>query len=452
MERRRITLPSVARGAAGLRLVRYTAAAPTSAIEPGAAASTRASGTETFEIAEIITMWKRFADSLRCPLSGAPLELVVFQGHLVDLDEQDVLQAERLGIESGSHLRYQVQEGLLLSPSLAVAYPIAHGLPILLPYETSLHQHFASTFSHEMAKFRPKYRFPSAAPFPGETAILKSFNTQWRDYQYDGVVWDISYETNERRLLSEVGSVPSNSRAFLEVGCGVGVTTLQAQRCFGVEAVGIDLSLGALKAQQRFWRNPLLHFVQASALQLPFAPESFDIVYSRGVLHHASSPRHAFLCVSRFCRPCGRAYVWVYGTGSIDANSFRRVVHALEWCLRPILSRAPEMFATVVLAPLTVGYLLYNRLRFRGNPDVQRYDFRRALHAARDRFTPQYVHRTSSEEVIRWFREAGYQDIQLVDWRDIPGVDADDYRRNVGVRGIRSAQSTETASGHMLAS
>jgi hypothetical protein len=41
---------------------------------------------------------------------------------------------------------------------------------------------------------------------------------------------------------------------------------------------------------------------------------------------------------------------------------------------------------------------------------------------------------------MRWFREAGYEEIQLVDWSDIPSADADDYRRNVGVRGTRSSE------------
>jgi hypothetical protein len=39
--------------------------------------------------------------------------------------------------------------------------------------------------------------------------------------------------------------------------------------------------------------------------------------------------------------------------------------------------------------------------------------------------------------VSAWFREAGFDRIEVIDWRDIPTADQDDYRRNTGVRGAR---------------
>ena len=59
------------------------------------------------------------------------------------------------------------------------------------------------------------------------------------------------------------------------------------------------------------------------------------------------------------------------------------------------------------------------------------------MHAARDRFTPEHAHRHSSDEVRNWFADAGYRDIEVVDWRTMPSVDHDDFRRNTGVRGWR---------------
>jgi hypothetical protein len=60
------------------------------------------------------------------------------------------------------------------------------------------------------------------------------------------------------------------------------------------------------------------------------------------------------------------------------------------------------------------------------------------LHAARDRFTPEFAHRQDADEVCRWFREAGYVALQVVDWRAMPSADHDDFRRNTGVRGRRA--------------
>ena len=389
-------------------------------------------------------MWKRLSDSLRCPLSGAPLELIVFRGSPVGLEREHFQTAEKLGITAGPDFGYQVTDGLLLSESLGIAYPIARGLPIMLPYETAIHSQFAEEFASELARFRPRYRFGSTPPAAGETDVLKSFSTEWGRYRYDGVIWDVSYQDNERRLLTEVGSLDRRPKTFLEVGCGVGITTSQAQRSFDADAVGVDLSLAVLNAQQRFFENPFLHFVQASAFHLPFELASFDVVYSRGVLHHTYSTRRAFLSISRYCRPGGRAYIWVYGVQSINASALRRLAFAAESCLRPILSRAPAAIATAVLVPIAFGYRAFNLLRRLQDREVQPYDFRRALHAARDRFTPRYAHRAEPTEVMRWFREAGYEEIHQVDWSEIPSADTADYRRNIGVRGTRSSETVAT--------
>jgi ubiquinone/menaquinone biosynthesis C-methylase UbiE/uncharacterized protein YbaR (Trm112 family) len=389
-------------------------------------------------------MWRRFREFLKCPVAQTPLELVVFRGSHVAVADQDLRTAESLGICTGDDFRYQVEEGLLLSESIGVAYPISRGLPILLPYETAIHRHFAGEFSGALARFRPKYQFASESPVKGEIGVLKSFSTQWSNYRYDGVIWDVSYDDNERRLVAEVGRIKTRARTFLEVGCGVGITTFQAHGCFGTDSVGIDLSLASLSAQRRFSRNPFLHFAQASAFHLPFSQGSFDIIYSRGVLQNTFSTRRAFLSISRYCRPGGRIYIWVYGTQSINASALRRLAYAAESCLRPLLCRAPGPVATIVLVPMAFGYLVFNRLRRLEHREVQQYDFRRALHAARDRFTPRFAHRADSAEVIGWFQEAGFEEVDLVACDEIPSADADDYRRNVGVRGTRSADAAAT--------
>jgi ubiquinone/menaquinone biosynthesis C-methylase UbiE/uncharacterized protein YbaR (Trm112 family) len=393
-------------------------------------------------------MWTRLTDLLRCPVSGTPLDLVVFRGSSADITAEQIRRAEDIGIPTGSNFASQVQDGLLLSESAGTIYPIAKGLPVMLPYETAIHRQFGREFASELSRFQPRYRFPAERPAPGETDVLKSFSTEWGDYRYDGVIWDVSYDDNQRRLLHELGPLTSDPARFLEVGCGVGITTSQAQRVLGGDAVGVDLSLAVLNAQRRFSNDPFLHFVQASAFHLPFSPQSFDVVYSRGVLHHTYSTRHAFLSISRYCRAGGRAYIWVYGTKSINASLLRRLAYAAEFCLRPVLSRSPGAIATLVLTPMTLGYIAFNRIRRFADANVQQYDFGRALHAARDRFTPRYAHRVDSAEVMRWFREAGYEQIQLVDSSEMPTADADDYRRNVGVRGTRSPQNVTANLSH----
>jgi hypothetical protein len=155
------------------------------------------------------------------------------------------------------------------------------------------------------------------------------------------------------------------------------------------------------------------------------------------VLHHTYSTHEAFLRLARYCAPGGLLYLWVYGPRSISDNLFRRAVYATEVVLRWVLNRTPAAVSSAVLSPVALGYLAFNGLRHRQNPHIQRYTYRRALHAARDRYTPEYAHRQDADTVSAWFKEAGYGQIEVVDWRDMPTADHDDFRRNTGVRGRR---------------
>ena len=46
--------------------------------------------------------------------------------------------------------------------------------------------------------------------------------------------------------------------------------------------------------------------------KLPFAPESFDYIYSIGVLHHTPDCEQAFKGLPRLLKPGGRIAIWLY--------------------------------------------------------------------------------------------------------------------------------------------
>jgi SAM-dependent methyltransferase len=317
-------------------------------------------------------------------------------------------------------------------------YPIVQGLPVMLPYRTALHERFHAAHKGWIDAEAKGYRFAAREPVPGETFVLRSFSTEWLAYDYDGVIWEMDYSDHERRFLAELGEYrPAHGEgAFLELGCGIGITTALAQKNFGGDAIGVDLSLAAQRAAARYRDNPFLHFVQGSVFYLPFEPSSFDTIYSRGVLHHTFSTEKAFRSLARYAKPGGALYLWVYGPKSINDNPFRRGVYVAERLVRDLLSGGrSEALSTVVLAPLAVGYVAFNRVRRAADPTIQPYNYRRALHAARDRFTPEFAHRHDHDTVMRWFAEAGFESVEAVDWRAMPTADHDDYRRNTGVRG-----------------
>lgn len=391
-------------------------------------------------------MWKRFASVLRCSLCSGGLRLSSFEEHQVQLDMHHVALAKSRGLY-GAELKTYVETGVLACPQCEVVFPIYKGLPVLLPYETKLHEQFSREFEQPLRALGVVH-FANRQPVQGERFVLNSFSTEWLDYDFDGVIWEMDYSDHEKRFLAELGRLrPERGRGgtFLELGCGLGITTQLAQENFGVDAVGVDLSLAAMRATARYRSNPFLHFVQGSVFYLPFAEGSFDTIYSRGVLHHTYSTEKAFSALARFARPGGVTYLWVYGPKSTDDNVLRRTLFVAEKAVRGVLSgRDSGLLANTLLWPLAGAYVVFNHARRLSDPTIQPYNFRRALHAARDRFTPEFAHRHSDQEVVKWFRDAGFTDPEVVDWRTMPSADHADYRRNTGVRS-RKAQMREQA-------
>ena len=106
----------------------------------------------------------------------------------------------------------------------------------------------------------------------------------------------------------------------LEVGCGTGLILGRVAQ-FAAGAAGIDLSGGMLAGA----RARGLDVVQASATALPWADESFDVVYSFKVLAHVADIRTAMAEMARVCRPGGHVLAEFY-----NARSLRRLVKAVK--------------------------------------------------------------------------------------------------------------------------
>lgn len=100
---------------------------------------------------------------------------------------------------------------------------------------------------------------------------------------------------------------------LLEVGIGVGTDFVNWVRN-GARAVGIDLSHnGVVHTRERLQLEGLRADVMvADAENLPFTDESFDFVYSWGVIHHSPNTSRAVREIHRVLKPGGRALVMIY--------------------------------------------------------------------------------------------------------------------------------------------
>jgi ubiquinone/menaquinone biosynthesis C-methylase UbiE len=113
----------------------------------------------------------------------------------------------------------------------------------------------------------------------------------------------------------------------LEIGCGMGTDGAQFARA-GAEYTGIDLTDAAIElARQRFALSGLKgDFRVSDAERLDFPNESFDLIYSHGVLHHTPDIEAAVREIHRVLKPGGRALVMLYHRGSYNYRVGIRVL------------------------------------------------------------------------------------------------------------------------------
>ena len=86
------------------------------------------------------------------------------------------------------------------------------------------------------------------------------------------------------------------------MGIGIGGTADYISRSEECEIVGIDLGYAVDAAYRNFGQNPLFHIVQASVFSLPFRENTFDFVYSHGVIMATYSTKEAFDELARLPR------------------------------------------------------------------------------------------------------------------------------------------------------
>lgn len=104
------------------------------------------------------------------------------------------------------------------------------------------------------------------------------------------------------------------NKNVLDVGCGQGfLLSLIAEKAD--KAIGIDKSSESL-AQARKGMNELklnnVELILGDAEKLPFENETFDTVYSIGVLHHTAKTEEAIKEIRRVLRKDGTAVVMLY--------------------------------------------------------------------------------------------------------------------------------------------
>lgn len=105
----------------------------------------------------------------------------------------------------------------------------------------------------------------------------------------------------------------------LEIGLGIGADGSK-WATYANSYTGVDLTREAVEATKIHLNHLNLkgNVVQGNAEQLSLENNSFDIVYSHGVLHHTTFIEKTFSEVNRVLKPGGQFIVMLYSKGSFN--------------------------------------------------------------------------------------------------------------------------------------
>jgi SAM-dependent methyltransferase len=139
---------------------------------------------------------------------------------------------------------------------------------------------------------------------------------------HDVAYWrQVDYERYDRYapwMADVFGFNRYGGKRVLEVGFGLGTDLMQfargGSRVFGIDLTPNHVELAGLRFRTCGMKAGLL---RGDAEQLPFDSDSFDLVYSFGVLHHTPDMPQALREIHRVLKPGGRLLLTVYHRYSV---------------------------------------------------------------------------------------------------------------------------------------
>ena len=326
-------------------------------------------------------------DYLVCPLCGN-----VFELRVMTQDQEHVL------------------EGELRCSGCMTTYPITNGIPILLNTAQS-HEQNARTAAR--------------------------FGEEWDQFDF------IDAERYAAQFLDWIAPVTPEffkGKLVLDAGCGKGRHCIASAGFGAREIVGIDLASGSVRAAFRNTKHlPNVHIVQADLYHLPFRRQTFDYVYSVGVLHHTPNPRQSFASLVKTARIGGSISAWVYGregngwiiyglnpirthvTSKLPLPLVKALAFVLSAMLQAILKGVyAPLNRSNTLRPIAEKYLFYNDYLFY----ISRFPFRENYSIVFDHLLPEIAHYIRREEFESWFAENQLSDVTITpkssnSWRGV---------------------------------
>lgn len=272
-----------------------------------------------------------------------------------------------------------------------------------------------------------KYDIKASVPrFVTDSNYADNFGIQWNYFSKTQLDSHSGYPISGNRFWRATGWKPEElmGKWVLDVGCGAGRFAEIALNA-GANVVALDYSSAVDACYGNLKKFDNLHVIQGDIYSLPFFEQSFQFVYSLGVLQHTPDVKRAFQALPPMLVPNGRICVDYYW------KRFQTVMHS-KYLVRPFTKRMQKNKLFGLLKRLVPSMLLLSR-RINKLPglgkiikrvvpvadytgvyplsDKQLSEW--ALMDTFDMLGPRYDSPQRKKKIYSWMVETGFRDIEV---------------------------------------
>ncbi|HLQ77554.1 MAG TPA: methyltransferase domain-containing protein [Terriglobia bacterium] len=328
------------------------------------------------------------------------------------------------------------------------AYPIVGGIPRMLPDSAEEFADFMEGFGvPRMTCRESELRMRLFRELHGATRDVFTF--EW--LRYPGPGYEQNCSLFERVTRFDRQTIAG--KTILDAGCGMG-RFMEVAAGLGAHVVGIDLSRSVDRAYRETRFKPQIDLIQGDLLNPPLRSECFDAIYSIGALNHTPNTQMGFQAISRLLHPEGRISISVDHPFEPEFRvswTARKSARVSRWAssgTRFFTTRMPHpLLHHLSMAAVPLGWLKHvadtNRLlKLLLAPvlllPISAHENRNErLRETFEWLAPKHQWRHTTNEVMSWFEEEGFEVIHPLD-------------QPASVMGIRSS-ANETQSQDMIA-
>ncbi len=257
-----------------------------------------------------------------------------------------------------------------------------------------------------------------------DNVTVESFGEEWSKFDSFSEE-EINNVGNEYFDIVDFEGINAKDMTALDAGCGTGRWSIYLSKKVK-DVYAIDPSKAIFSAAELTKNIPNIHLVNCSIDDMPFENESFDFVFSLGVLHHIPDTQQALKDLVTKLKPGGYCLIYLYY--SLDNRGvFYKLIFHLSSLFRFVISKLPktpkklvcDLIAFTVYLPFVglsklVSLIFGKKL---GNKIPLAYYTDKTINVIRndalDRFGTPLEQRFSKIEIQKMMENVGMKDIKF---------------------------------------